>query len=107
MAIEKGLYQAPLGIEALAVEEEPIEIEIVDPEEINIAIGDIGISLKTEKDDFGDNLAETVDEKALSSLAADLISDYEDDISARKDWMQTYVDGLELLGLKIEERSEP
>jgi hypothetical protein len=107
MAIEKGLYQAPLGIEALAVEEEPIEIEIVDPEEINIAIGDIGISLKTEKDDFGDNLAETVSEKALSSLAADLISDYEDDISARKDWMQTYVDGLELLGLKIEERSEP
>jgi hypothetical protein len=107
MAIEKGLYQAPLGIEALAVEEEPIEIEIVDPEEINIAIGDIGISLKTEKDDFGDNLAETVSEKALSSLAADLISDYDDDISARKDWMQTYVDGLELLGLKIEERSEP
>ena len=47
MAIEKGLYQAPLGIEALAVEEEPIEIEIVDPEEINIAIGDIGISLKS------------------------------------------------------------
>jgi hypothetical protein len=107
MAIEKGLYQAPLGIEALAVEEEPIEIEIVDPEEINIAIGDIGISLKTEKDDFGDNLAEVVSEKALSSLAADLISDYDDDIASRKDWMQTYVDGLELLGLKIEERSEP
>jgi hypothetical protein len=107
MAIEKSLYQAPEGIDALAGEEEEIEIEIVDPEEINIAIGDIGISLKTDKEDFGDNLAEYVSDQALATIADDLISDYDDDVASRKDWMQTYVDGLELLGLKIEERSEP
>ena len=105
--MEKGLYQAPEGIDALADEEEEIEIEIVDPEEINIAIGDIGISLKTDKEDFGDNLAEYVSDQALATIADDLISDYDDDVASRKDWMQTYVDGLELLGLKIEERSEP
>ena len=107
MAIEKSLYQAPEGIDALADQEEEIEIEIVDPEEINIAIGDIGISLKTDKEDFGDNLAEYVSDQVLATIADDLISDYEDDVASRKDWMQTYVDGLELLGLKIEERSEP
>lgn len=107
MAIEKSLYQAPEGIDALAGEEEEIEIEIVDPEEINIAIGDIGISIKSDKEDFGDNLAEYVSDQVLATIADDLISDYDDDIASRKDWMQTYVDGLELLGLKIEERSEP
>jgi hypothetical protein len=108
MAIEKSLYQAPEGIDALADQEEEIEIEIVDPEEINIAIGDIGIRIgKEDKEDFGDNLAEYVSDQVLATIADDLISDYEDDVASRKDWMQTYVDGLELLGLKIEERSEP
>jgi hypothetical protein len=59
------------------------------------------------EDKFNDNLAEYMDDRALATLAADLISDYDEDISSRKDWMQTYVDGLELLGMKIEERSEP
>jgi len=48
-----------------------------------------------------------MDEKELQSLAGDLLGDFQDDIDARKDWMKTYVDGLELLGMKIEERSEP
>ena len=105
MAMEKSLYQAPKGIDD---NDDEIEIEIVDPEEINIAIGDIGISIgKEDKEDFGDNLAEYVSDQALATIADDLISDYDDDVSSRKDWMQTYVDGLELLGLKIEERSEP
>ena len=49
---------------------------------------------------FNDNLAEKMDPKELATLAEDLCSDFEDDISSRKDWMQTYVDGLDLLGLK-------
>jgi len=110
MAIEKGLYQAPLGMEQLAIEEEPIEIAIEDPESVEIDIGPLSIRMEPEEeseDDFSANLAEYMDEKDLQSLASQLISDFDDDISSRKDWMQTYVDGLELLGMKIEERTEP
>ena len=110
MAIEKGLYQAPLGMEQLAIEEEPIEIAIEDPESVEIDIGPLSIRMEPEEeseDDFSANLAEYMDEKDLQSLASQLISDFDDDISSRRDWMQTYVDGLELLGMKIEERTEP
>ena len=112
MAIEKGLYQAPLGMEQLAMEEEPIEIEIEDPESVEIGI-DGETLLRIEKgdeedeDEFSKNLAEDMSESHLQSLASDLVSDFDDDVSSRKDWMQTYVDGLELLGMKLEERSEP
>jgi hypothetical protein len=107
MAMEKGLYQAPEGIDALAKKEEPIEIEIVDPEEVNISMDGLEIHIDNKDKDFGDNLAEYVSDQALATIADDLIADYDEDVSSRKDWMQTYVDGLELLGLKIEERSEP
>ena len=110
MAMEKGLYAAPLGMEQLAMEEDPLEIEIENPDEVDISVGPLTIEIKPgseDGEDFGENLAETMHESALASLASDLTSDFEDDVSSRKDWMQTYVDGLELLGMKIEERSEP
>jgi hypothetical protein len=108
MAIEKSLYEAPVGIEELMPMEEPIEIEIIDPEEVTIGIGDLEIEIgKSEDEDFYENLAEDLDDSTLTQLAGDLIGDFDSDISARKDWIQTYVDGLELLGLKIEERAEP
>ena len=106
---DKALYQAPEGMS----EEDmggDIEIEIEDPESVSIGLGDLEIDIEPNKeatDDFDANLAEFMDESELQSLAGDLLSDFEDDIDARKDWMQTYVDGLELLGMKIEERSEP
>jgi hypothetical protein len=111
MAIEKGLYAAPLGMEQLAMEEEPLEIAIEDPESVEIGIDGMPI-LRIEKteedeDEFGENIAEDMSEQDLQSLASELISDFDDDVSSRKDWMQTYVDGLELLGMKIEERTEP
>jgi hypothetical protein len=59
------------------------------------------------EDAFSKNLAEILDEKALTELAGDLIGEFEEDISSRKDWIQTYVDGLELLGMKVEDRTEP
>jgi hypothetical protein len=65
------------------------------------------IEKEKEEDGFNDNLAEKMDAKELATLAEDLCSDFEDDISSRKDWMQTYVDGLDLLGLKVEDRTEP
>jgi hypothetical protein len=110
MSIEKSLYQAPMGM-ASDIEEFPdIEIEIEDPESVTIGIDGLEIEIEKEEpsdEDFDANLAEYINEGELSSLAGDLIGDYGDDVASRKDWMQTYVDGLELLGMKIEERSEP
>ena len=109
MSIEKSLYQAPVGLDSI-VEEEPIEIEIVDPESVTIGIDGMEIEIEPTKetaDDFDANLAEYMTEGELTEIAGDLLGDFEEDISARKDWIQTYVDGLELLGMKIEERTEP
>jgi hypothetical protein len=106
---DKALYQAPEGMSDEDMGGD-IEIEIEDPESVSIGLGDLEIDIEPNKettDDFDANLAEYMDESELQSLAGDLLSDFEDDIDARKDWMQTYVDGLELLGMKIEERSEP
>ena len=106
---DKALYQAPQGMDA-EDDMQGIEIEIEDPESVSIGLGDIEIDIEPHEeteDDFDANIAEYMDESELQSLAGDLLSDFEDDIDARKDWMQTYVDGLELLGMKIEERSEP
>ena len=111
MAIEKGLYQAPLGMDQLAMEEEPIEITIEDPESVEIGIDGMPILRieegDDEEDEFSENLAEKMSASELQSIASELIGDFDDNVSSRKDWMQTYVDGLELLGMKIEERSEP
>jgi hypothetical protein len=111
MAIEKSLSQAPQGLDQLdEMNQEPMmEIEIEDPESVQINIGDLEIEIDpdSEEDGFNQNLAEVLDERVLATLANELIDDYESDVAARKDWVQTYVDGLELLGLKIEERSEP
>ena len=108
MSIEKSLYEAPQGLETLASEEPAIEIEIEDPESVTIGMGDMEIEIgKEEEDDFDENLAEKLDEKELTMLAGDLLGDFDDDLASRKDWIQTYVDGLELLGMKIEERMDP
>ena len=107
--IEKSLYEAPEGLESLDTGEPDIEIEVVDPEELNVTIGDMQITLggSDEIEDFDENLAEVLPDDVVANIVQDLISDFEDDVSSRKDWMQTYVDGLELLGMKIEERADP
>jgi len=111
MAIDKALNQAPLGLadEDLMMAEPSIEIEIEDPESVKINMGGLEIEIEPDKegDDFNANLAEEMDEGALTELCGDLIGEFEDDISSRKDWIQTYVDGLELLGMKVEDRTEP
>ena len=105
MSIEKSLYAAPQGIESLA--EPDIEIEIEDPESVSIKAGDIEIEIGSVEDDFEANLVEHLPDDVVAGLVTDLLSDFDDDINSRKDWMQTYVDGLELLGMKIEERADP
>jgi len=113
MAIDKSLYEAPQGLDALDEMNNStpeLEIEIEDPESVTIGLDGKPILEFTQEeaeDDFNTNLAEEMDDTLLQSLASELTSDYEDDVASRKDWLQTYVDGLELLGLKIEERTEP
>ena len=106
--IDKSLYQAPAGLDELAQAEDAIEIEIVDPEEVNIKMGELEISIaEMENEDFGMNLAEVMDEGDLSLIAGDLEGDINNDKSSRKDWEKAYTDGLKLLGLGFEERTEP
>jgi len=110
MAIDKALYQLPEGIETLAQAEPELEIEIEDPESVSIGIDGLEIELEKREEtdeDFDANLAEYMGERDLSQIIGDLLGDFQSDIDSRRDWIQTYVDGLELLGLKIEERSEP
>ena len=115
MSIDKALNQAPLGLSqeeilAAGTGEPAIEIEIEDPESVTIGIDGVEIEIEPEEetaDDFDANLAEYLPDSVLAQLSGDLLGDFDDDISSRKDWIQTYVDGLELLGMKIEERAEP
>ena len=106
---DKSLTQAPSGIESLAQDQEPIEIEIVDPEAIHIKAGDLEIGMEKGEEDegFDDNLAEEVSEAALATLAGDLDRSIDQDKNSRKDWEKAYTEGLKLLGLHIEERTEP
>jgi len=110
MAIDKSLYSAPEGLEALAVEEAPIEIEIEDPESVSVGIGGVEIELTPEEpteDTFDANLAEFMQEAELQKIASDIMELIEADINSRKDWVDTYVKGLDVLGLRYDEVTEP
>jgi len=108
--VDKGLYAAPMGLEEMAENEEAIEIEIEDPESVTITAGGTTLIIDPdamEDEEFSQNLAEELSEQYMAELSSDLLEDFSNDVNSRKDWLETYVDGLELLGLKIEERSEP
>jgi hypothetical protein len=110
MVMDKGLYAAPEGLMDSPSEGPMIDIEIEDPEEVRIGLGDLEIDLMPEEEsdeDFDANLAEYMDASDLDSLGNDLVDEFTKDIMDRKEWMQTYVEGLKLLGLKYEERTEP
>jgi hypothetical protein len=108
--MDKSLYAAPQGLDE---SEEPgvIEIEIEDPEGVKIGIDGLEIDLMPEEDTsgaaFDDNLAEFIDEAELGKIGSDIMGMIETDISGRKDWTEMYVKGLEVLGMKYEERTEP
>jgi len=107
--IDKALYQAPASIEELAQDEEPIEIEIIDPEQVNIHAGglDLSITPGEDEDSFAANIAEDLSEGELATLASDLSEDITNDLGSRTEWEKSYVQGLKLLGLQYEERTEP
>ena len=108
MSIEKSLYEAPMGLASLGAEPD-IEIEIEDPEEVRIKMDGLELEIKEGEDDedFNVNLAEVMSESDIQSLAGDLSEDIDNDIASRKDWEEMYRDGITLLGLKFEERTEP
>ena len=108
--IDKSLSQAPQGLEAMAMDQPDLSIEIENPDSVTLDDGSMEITVqpgKEQDDEFNANLAEDLDEKILTQLSGDLLGEYDADINSRKDWLTTYVDGLELLGLKVEDRTEP
>lgn len=111
--IDKGLYVAPTGLAGLEEANEPaLEIDIVNPEVVTLDDGSVEITLVPgEAEDtevpFDANLAEYMDDGELATLGSELIDLVDQDIVARKDWAETYVKGLEVLGFKYEERTDP
>jgi len=110
--IDKSVYQAPMGLDQdpQNPETSALSIEIENPESVTLDDGSMEITIvpgKENDDEFNDNLAEDMDEGQLTELSGDLMGEYDADINSRKDWLTTYVDGLELLGLKVEDRTEP
>jgi len=114
MAIEKGIYVAPSGIEEEVEGEEgdqELEIEIVDPEMVTLDDGSVEITIvpgeMKGENGFGDNLAEDMDEEELQELSGDLLGLVAADVQSRKEWAAAYVKGLDVLGFKTEERTSP
>ena len=107
--IDKGLYQAPEGLESLTTEPE-VEIEIVNPEGVKIDADGLEIEIVPDKEspeDFDANLAEFMEAGELDSVGSELAELVSADMNSRKEWAETFVKGLEVLGLKYEERTEP
>jgi|TARA_R110000823_G_scaffold193247_3_gene324821 hypothetical protein len=116
MAIEKGLYAAPQGLEDSITDMEEMEIpdmeiEIVDPESVTLSDGSMEITLipgnELDLAEFGDNISEVLDDTDLSKLSNELMELINADIDSRKDWADTFVKGMDVLGFKYEERTEP
>ena len=113
MAIDRGLYSAPKGLEEDLEEiDADLEIEIVDPEMVTLDDGSVEITIIPDADigditEFDANLAEFLDDNQLQSVANDLIGYITSDIDGRKEWADSFVRGLDVLGFKYEERTDP
>ena len=110
MAIEKGMYQAPQGINGEDVS--ALEVEIVNPDMVTLDDGSMEVTIIPEPEgammgEFDENIAESLDENQLSGIANDLLGLIDSDVESRKDWADTFVKGLDVLGFKHEERTEP
>jgi hypothetical protein len=116
MAIEKGISPAPLGIEEELksngkMPEPDLEIEIVNPDSVTLDDGSVEVTLipgeETGDIPFDGNLAEELPEEVLGALASEIVEMVDADIESRKDWADTFVKGLDVLGFKYEERTDP
>ena len=114
MAIEKGLYAAPLGLEEEADMDDMsagFEIDIINPDMVTMDDGSVEITLVPGEDvgptAFDDNLAESLDDMELTRISSELVGYVDTDIDSRKDWADSFVKGLDVLGFKYEERTDP
>ena len=110
MAVEKGLFQAPKGVEEEATEQ--LEIEIVNPDMVTLDDGSMEVTIMPGAEGvntgaFDDNIAENMDDDQLAAVADELLGNIDSDLESRKEWADTFVRGLDVLGFKYEERSEP
>ena len=109
--IDKGIYKTIEGTEPIKNQNEDIEVEVeieTDPESLPEALETAEEIIESiSEESFSRNLAELVDDDALTTLSSELLESYKSDVSSRKEWEKMYKDGLELLGLKFEERTEP
>ena len=114
MAVDKRLEPFEVDIEKNPSEEE-LKVEIVNPDAVSIETEDGGVIVDFEGDateemvgpDHNSNLAEFIEDADLEKMASDLIDDFVSDRASRKEWSRSYIKGLDLLGMKIEERSQP
>ena len=107
MSIDKSVSQAPQGLSEL-LNDIGVDVELDEP--IVEIEESVEITLEPESDfdsDFDDNLAEILDEGTLGKIASELVELVEADIASRKDWAESFVKGLEVLGVNYEERTEP
>jgi len=104
MAIEKSLYAAPEGMEGMQGVSPDMEIEIVNPEMVTLDDGSVEITIIPEDDTdgvpFDANLVDYMDDRDLAQIAGDLLDAYENDVASRRDWEETYTEGIKLLGVK-------
>jgi len=114
MAIDKSVYAAPLGLDSLGADMPALDIEIVNPERVMLDDGSVEITLAPGPDanslegaPFDANLAEYLDDDVLVGLSSDLMGEVDADIQGRKEWADTFVKGLEVLGFKYEMRTDP
>jgi hypothetical protein len=114
MAIEKGLYDLPEGIEDMEEGEAMIAIDVMSDDGVEVVLedGSVEITFGEEIEGLDDapfdaNLAEYLDDQALTKLAADLVGSVDSDVNSRKEWADTFVKGLETIGMKMEQRSSP
>ena len=107
MSIDKAISQAPMGLSDL-LQDIGVDVELDDPLIVEEESVEIILEPESEYDsDFDDNLAEILDDGALGKIASELVELVEADIASRKDWAESFVKGLEVLGVNYEERTEP
>ena len=111
MAVEKQMNPSDLDMEST----DEVQVEVVNPEAVSISTEDEGLVIDFTGEMVSEimgpehdaNLAEFMEEADLQDLASELVDDFVADRQSRKDWARSYVKGLDLLGMKIEERTQP
>ena len=112
MAIEKPLAPVDIGPRKMQ-EGGDVEIEVLNPDAVSVETPDGGMIVDFTGDEdklnagFDDNLAEFIEENDLDELASDILQSFDSDKQSRSEWAKSYVKGLDLLGMKIEERQQP